>query len=124
TGVVPALFEAGEGQLHRTHVWQEEHVIFGEHLQEQVPNAVEEGITRGKYYGFLLPIAALQLLEHPWEVRLDEQFLALPVGEKRQMPLTASQDMGPGNMLQRFRCQPTRTIVSDANHDERFTCHD
>src|SRR5919197_3821886 len=89
-----------------------------------MPNTVEEGIARGKYHGFLLPIASLKLLEHTLQVRLDEQFLALPVGEKRQMPLTTSQDTGSGNMLQRFRCQSTRTIVSNANHDERLTGHD
>src|SRR5690242_20684900 len=40
------------------------------------------------------------------------------------MPLTAGQDTGLGNMLQRFRGQPTWTIVSDANHDERLIGHD
>src|SRR5215831_6398001 len=123
TGVMPALFDASEGQLHRTHVWQEEHVIFRERLQEQVSNAIEQRIARSQHHSFLLPIAAFELLEHPWEVCLDEQFLALPVREKRQMSLAASQDTGPGNMLQRCRGQPTRTIVPNANHDERLTGH-
>jgi len=99
TGIMPALFDAGKGELHRTDVGQKQQIVLGERLDQQAANAIEERIPRGQYYGFMLLIGGLEALDNALHVSTNHQPFPLPVREKCQVPLPACQHLRAGDVL-------------------------
>ena len=72
-GIVPARFDTGKGQLHRTHLGQEEQCFWRKMRRQHPPNAVKERISRRQHHRLGTAIGRLELLHHAVQVGVNHQ---------------------------------------------------
>ena len=112
-GVIPRLLDLGEGILDGADVRHELQILGREVAQKVAADAEEKRIARGQHDG--PPLRLLQHFFHLGQVPADLDLASREIGEERQLPLAAEQDLGPADEIEDPAAEPFMPLDTGAN---------
>ena len=102
-GIVPALLDPCERELHRRQVRNENDVVAGDRIEDALPDAIEQGIARGEDNRFFFSITLSYVSNKCWNIVVEDQFFIGPLREVTQVSTSAREDRSSRDVVRCFR---------------------
>ena len=113
--LLPALLDAGEGELHGRDVRHHLEVLGADLVGEVAGGAVEQRVAAGDDGGARLPDGAAQLLDHDRQVGADDDALGAQLRQQPQGRLGAEDELGAQEQVAPAGGQAGEPVRADAD---------